>query len=814
MPEACGYSFVMATSAQVVDVDGRRVRLTNLDKVLYPETGTTKGEVIAYYTAVAPRMLPLLAGRPITRKRWVEGVGTADAPADAFFAKQLDAGAPSWVHRMPIEHSGGPKEYPIADDLPTLVWLAQVASIELHVPQWRFSASGERQSPDRLVLDLDPGPGADLPLCAHVAGLARDILHDIGLDPVPVTSGSKGIHLYSHLDGTQTSDQASAIARELARAIEADHPDIATSTMSKAVRGGKVFLDWSQNNGKKTTISPYSLRGRAHPTVAAPRTWDELDDPDLRQLRFDEVMDRVHAGVDPLAGVVAASNSDLLDPYREKRDAAKTPEPMPQAPPVPDAGGLPRFVIQEHHARRKHFDLRIERDGVLVSWAVPKGVPETSEGNHLAVMTEPHPLEYLTFHGEIPRGEYGAGTMTIWDTGTVELEKWRDDEVIGTFTGAGPLGRTRLALIRTTGSGEKSSWLLHRMKEQKDAAHRPDKRAPAASVDDAPVAKSRTDSPPRPMLADSGTAGLVRSLRDPWIEIKWDGIRALGTWALGRMTLHARSGTDITARYPELTADGAPHFAVDDAIIDGEIVALDSSGRPSFNRLQSRMHLTKAREIEREVIRTPVAYYLFDLLRLDGHDLTGMPLRDRRALLETLVDGVDAPIVVPPVFDDLDAALETSDAFDLEGVVAKESGSTYRPGIRSGSWLKIKHTRTQEVAIAGIRPGKGDREGRIGSLLLGIPDAETKALRYVGRVGSGFTERMLGDLSAQLEPLRTKNAEISEVPAPDARDALWVHPRLVGEVEFANWTPDGILRHARWRGLRPDKSVDEIVVES
>jgi bifunctional non-homologous end joining protein LigD len=496
---------------------------------------------------------------------------------------------------------------------------------------------------------------------------------------------------------------------------------------------------------------------------------------------------------------------------------------MPQAPPAPDAGGLPRFVIQEHHARRRHFDLRIERDGVLVSWAVPKGVPDSPKGNHLAVMTEPHPLEYLTFHGEIPKGEYGAGTMTVWDTGTVELEKWRDDEVIGTFTGVGPLGRARLALIRTDGSGEKSSWLLHRMKEQKDDVHRTratkqgpaaSKQDPPSSLEDAPAAKSPVGSPPRPMLAESGTSGLVRSLRDPWIEIKWDGIRALGTWVDGRMILHARSGTDITARYPELTADGAPHLSVDDAIIDGEIVALDASGRPSFSRLQSRMHLTKAREIEREVIRTPIIYHLFDLLRLDGHDLTGMPLRDRRALLETLVDGVDAPIVVPPVFDDLEAALETSDAFDLEGVVAKESGSTYRPGIRSGSWLKIKHTRTQEVAIAGIRPGKGDRAGRIGSLLLAIPDAETRALRYVGRVGSGFTERMLVDLSAQLEPLRTKSAEVTGVPAPDARDALWVHPRLVGEVEFANWTPDGILRHARWRGLRPDKSVDEIVVES
>lgn len=820
----------MPRNAQVVDIGGRRVRLTNLDKVLYPETGTTKGEVIAYYTAVAPRMLPLLAGRPITRKRWVEGVGTTDAPEEAFFAKQLERGAPEWVHRMAIEHSGGPKEYPIADDLSTLVWLAQIASIELHVPQWRFSASGERRNPDRLVLDLDPGPGADLALCAEVARLARDILGDIGLNLFPVTSGSKGIHLYSHLDGTQTSDQVSAIARELARAIEADHGDIATSTMSKSVRGGKVFLDWSQNNGKKTTISPYSLRGRAHPTVAAPRTWDELDDPELRQLRFDEVIERVEAGTDPLRALACATNSELLESYIEKRNAKKTPEPMSNSAGKADASGLPRFVIQEHHARRRHFDLRIERDGVLISWAVPKGVPETSDSNHLAVMTEPHPMEYLSFHGEIPKGEYGAGTMSIWDTGTVELEKWRDDEVIGTFAGVGPLGRVRLALIRTTGEGEKSSWLLHRMKVSGHAPRREaggavkarsatDERpnspeaGTAALVENAPAAPSSAETPPRPMLADSGTAGLVRSLRDPWIEIKWDGIRALGTWADGRMMLHARSGTDITARYPELTADGAPHLAVGDALVDGEIVALDASGRPSFSRLQNRMHLTKAREIEREVIRTPIAYYLFDLLRLDGHDLTGMPLRDRRALLETLVAGVDAPIVVPPVFDDLEAALETSEAFALEGVVAKESGSTYRPGIRSGSWLKIKHTRTQEVAIAGIRPGKGDRAGRIGSLLLGIPDAETNALRYVGRVGSGFTERMLADLSAQLEPLRTKSAEITGVPAPDARDALWVRPTLIGEVEFANWTPDGILRHARWRGLRPDKTVGEIVVE-
>ena len=776
----------MSGGPQVVEVDGRRVRLTNLDKVLYPETGTTKGEVIAYYTRVAPRMLPLLADRPVTRKRWVEGVGTADDPGEAFFAKQIERGAPAWVRRLPIEHSGGAKEYPIAADLPTLVWMAQIASIELHVPQWRFGADGDRRNPDRLVLDLDPGPGADLAQCAQIARLAREILADIGLEPVPVTSGSKGIHLYAHLDGTQTSDQASALAHELARSIEADHPELATSTMAKAVRGGKVFIDWSQNNGSKTTISPYSLRGRAKPMAAAPRTWEELDDPELRHLDLDEVAERVEAGIDPFMGFGPSPADTALAPYRAKRDAARTPEPVPERTSIAGAGPLPRFVIQEHHARAKHFDLRIEHDGVLVSWAVPKGVPETTARNRLAVMTEPHPLEYLTFQGEIPRGEYGAGTMTIWDSGTVELEKWRDDEVIGTFAGSGPLGNARLALIRTEGSGEKSSWLLHRMKDQSAAA-----------------------GPLRPMLAVPGTPGLAAALKDAWSEIKWDGIRAIGTWQDGRLRLQARSGTDITARYPELTADGAPHLAAGDAILDGEIVALDASGRPSFGLLQRRMHLTKGREIEREVVRTPVAYHLFDLLRLDGHDLTGTPLRDRRALLETLGESADRPVIVPPVFEDLDAAMGTSRDLDLEGVVVKSAGSKYRPGIRSSDWLKIKHTRTQEVAIAGIRPGKGNRSRTFGSLLLGVPDSDG-TLRYVGRVGSGFDDRMLRDLLTRLTPLRTEETPLEGVPDLDARDALWVHPELVGEVEFAGWTSDRSLRHARWRGLRPDKDVADI----
>jgi bifunctional non-homologous end joining protein LigD len=835
----------MAAADQTVRIDGRRLRITNLDKVLYPETGTTKGEVIAYYTRVAPALLPHAAGRPVTRKRWPDGVGTADDPGMSFFAKDLEAGAPSWVPRRPIPHSSGPKDYPLVGDVPTLVYLAQVASLELHVPQWRFAPDGDRGNPDRIVLDLDPGPGVGLAECAEVARQARVILSGMGMDPYPVTSGSKGIHLYAALPGEQSSDAITAFAKELARAIEADSPDLVVSQMAKAARPGKVFIDWSQNNGSKTTIAPYSLRGRASPTVAAPRTWEELDDPGLRHLLIDEVLERVAADGDPMAplGFTAGArgaDEGPLSIYIAKRTAGATPEPVPENPIGAAASeGLPRFVIQEHHATRLHWDLRLERDGVLASWAVPKGVPATSTRNNLAVQTEDHPMEYATFAGTIPAGQYGAGSMTIWDEGRYELEKWRDDEVIFTLEGrpGGPVGRVRLALIRTDGDGEKSTWLLHRMKTDAAGHQQPDGEPVVATDADTPArgeASARSDAargdaaadpsaipPPselRPMLATSATPGRAREAArrwsgggGAWVEGKWDGIRAIAVWDGARLHLRARSGNDVTAKYPELTTVDLG-FGPAPAVMDGEIVALDAGGRPSFPLLQTRMNLAKPREIAREAARTPVKLFLFDILSRDGRDLGPLSLSERREELEDYAASATDPVVLPPVFDDVDAALAGSRTLALEGIVVKDPGSPYRRGARSEQWLKVKITRTQEVVIGGIRPGQGGRNGTIGSLLLGIPDGE--GIRYAGRVGSGFSDATLATLEAELRPRRTDENPFVGVPRLDARDALWVRPELVGEVEFAEFTPGGILRHARWRGLRPDKSPDEVVRES
>lgn len=325
----------MAKGSQVV-VGGRTVKVSNLDKVMYPATGLTKGEVIAYYQAVAPWFVHHAAGRPATRKRWPNGVGTPEHPQKPFFHKNLDAkSTPDWVRTFTIEHSDGPSTYPLIDDAATLVWLAQLASLELHVPQWRVGPDSHPLNPDRLVLDLDPGAGAGMPECVELAHRIREVLDGVGFASYPVTSGSKGIHLYAALDGSMTSDDASNWARDLARSLESLHPGLLVSDMKKAAREGKVLLDWSQNNAAKTTVAPYSLRGRERPTVAAPRTWDEIT-PDLRQLEFHEVIERLHHLGDPLEGLA-----------REGDDRPASADRLTERPDD-GLGGVPRIHALSH----------------------------------------------------------------------------------------------------------------------------------------------------------------------------------------------------------------------------------------------------------------------------------------------------------------------------------------------------------------------------------------------------------------------------------------------------------------------------------
>ncbi len=866
----------MASKYQLVQVGGREIRLSNLDKVLYPSTGTTKRDVIAYYSEIAPTMLPHCRDRAATRKRWPDGVGE-DGGADFFFQKDLGDSAPDWVATGSIQHKDHVNVYPLVNDEATLVWLAQLAALEIHVPQWRFDARGEPLAPDRLVLDLDPGPGVTLRECADVAFAVRGLLTGMGLTAVPVTSGSKGIHLYASLDGRQTSEQASRVAKELARSLEADHPDDITSSMKKSLRAGKVFIDWSQNSASKTTVAPYSLRGRAAPFVAAPRTWRELASPHLRQLDFREVLKRVARRGDPmlpLASTAAHRAHERLEPYRAMRDARRTPEPVPTRDDDLEANddpAAPRFVIQRHEARRLHFDLRLEHEGVLVSWALPKGVPTDPAKNHLAVPTEDHPMEYRNFEGTIPRGEYGAGEVRIWDEGVYELEKWRDDEVIATLTGqpdGGLGGPRRFALFRTSSDPEKPGWMIHLMEprdprvdrgQDPDRSPGPDRssepeeavdvdrgRAGGRDPDPAPRRSARARAHgrrasrpsrsssgalsdlPAPMLATRGAAADLRRL-DPeeWaFEMKWDGMRVIAvvTAAAGRagsgravpegtapggaaVLLRSRSGADVTANYPELQAL-AEAVNAEAAVLDGEVVALGPGGVPSFARLQERIGLSDDREVARARRSAPVVLFLFDLLELEGRDCRGLSYGQRRELLAELLEGhAGAAVALPSA---------------VEGDAEHAIGTSRRLGLEG-----IVAKRWESRYRSGIRSEDwlkfplvetaeviviGWRESEadpsgLASLLLA--DRGDGELRYAGRVGTGFSAADRRDIRRRLSRLR-RSSPAAEVPAEVRRDAHWTDPELVAEVSFNGRTAEGRLRHPVWRGWRPDKTVEDL----
>jgi DNA ligase D-like protein (predicted ligase)/DNA ligase D-like protein (predicted polymerase)/DNA ligase D-like protein (predicted 3'-phosphoesterase) len=754
-----------------------RVKLTNADKVLYPAAGTTKADIFDYYVRVSEVMVPHIAGRAATRKRWPNGVEQS-----SFFEKQLAASAPEWLPRGSITHRSGTTTYPIIDSADGLAWIAQQAALEVHVPQWRFAAEwtrkGEQLKPGpatRLVFDLDPGEGVTMAQLAEVARAVRDLIADIGLTTFPLTSGSKGLHLYSPLDKPVSSRGAVVLAKRVAQQLETSMPKLVTATMTKSLRAGKVFVDWSQNNGSKTTIAPYSLRGREYPTVAAPRSWEELDDKKLRQLRYDEVLKRVERDGDLLAPLDADVTPDRLTKYRSMRDATRTPEPVPSAKPAAGHGNT--FVIQEHHARRLHYDFRLERDGVLVSWAVPKNLPETTAVNHLAVHTEDHPLEYGGFEGTIPKGEYGGGKVIIWDSGTYDTEKFNDSvekgdekgEVIVTLHGQRIAGR--YALIQTNGD----QWLAHRMKDQH-----------VFDFDEL-----------APMLATHGSVADLKASQ--WaFEAKWDGYRLLVEADHGEVRLRSRSGRDITKEFPQLDSL-ADELTDHHVVLDGEVVALDASGVPRFSEMQNRARATR------------IEFRAFDLLYLDGRSLLRAKYRDRRKLLETLAasGGLNVPDLLP---GDGAEALDYSRKRQWEGVIAKKRDSTYQPGRRSASWVKDKYWNTQEVVIGGWRAGEGGRTSGIGSLLMGIPAAD--GLHFAGRVGTGFTERDLASLKKTLAPLQTDDCPFdARLSTQDAKGVTFVQPTLVGEVRYSEWTSDGRLRQPSWRGLRPDKEPGAVVRE-
>ena len=467
---------------------------------------------------------------------------------------------------------------------------------------------------------------------------------------------------------------------------------------------------------------------------------------------------------------------EQLGDYRRKRDPSRTPEPFAGR----RMGEEPIFVVQRHDATRLHYDFRLERDGALASWAVPKGVPLEPGTQHLAVHVEDHPLDYASFEGTIPKGNYGAGTVEIWDRGTYELVEEKPDGGL-TVHLHGERLEGLWSLVPAKLSGDPKNWLLVKKKE-------------SSTTGAATERERRRYAPMLATLAGDVPAG------DGWLfEVKWDGYRAVATMRGGEVDLRSRNGNSLNDRFPTVVSALVRSLRTPDCVLDGEVVAIGPDGRATFSAMQ------QAKE------GTTYVYVAFDVLEIEGRPLVGRPLTDRRKRLSELVDTRRGGVQLSESFEDGQALYEAAEQQRFEGIVAKRADSTYEPGRRSRSWLKLKTHGRQEFLIAGYTKGQGRRSGRLGSLVLAV--SEGGDLRYAGNVGTGFGDTEIEKLLGLLRPLERAMSPFDEAPKlPKVRkgDVVWVEPELVCEVEFVEWTHDGRLRAPSYQGLREDKRPDDV----
>lgn len=517
------------------------------------------------------------------------------------------------------------------------------------------------------------------------------------------------------------------------------------------------------------------------------------------------------------------SRPDSLEAYRRKRDPERTPEPFGGRP----AAGPPRFTVQKHWARRLHYDLRLEMDGVLKSWAVPNGPSVRSEEKRLAVHVEDHPVEYADFEGVIPDGNYGAGSVIVWDRGWYRIVK--DGNPLDHLARGklelelfGHKMRGRWTLVRMSKS--QKDWLLLKKADAAAAEVEATERYPQSVISGLTVEEVR-DIPAKQAAIRERVQALGATKREvdartqpimlaalektpfsgsDWLfEVKYDGVRVLASRRGDAVALYGRSGQAITTRYPEVTA-ALQALPVEHFVIDGEIVALDETGKPSFQRLQARMGLTKPVDVEQAMTRVPVTGIFFDCLALEGYDLRRLPLVDRKTCLQMFVPPLGQIHYGDHVLEHGEAFFEAADEQRLEGIVAKRVRSAYAGG-RSRDWIKLKCQRRQEFVIGGYTEPQGSR-GYFGALHIGL--YEGSRLVYVSKVGTGFDQALLKGIWDRLQPLQRETSPF-DAGGPAGRGHHWVEPKLVCEVRFTEWTDEGGIRHPTFLGLRDDKRPEE-----
>ncbi|PYM12364.1 MAG: hypothetical protein DME18_11615 [Verrucomicrobia bacterium] len=668
--------------------------------------------------------------------------------------------------------------------------------------------------PDYVVFDLDPPEDFKFAQVAEIALEFKEHLEGFGYHPFVKTTGRKGLHVVAPIEPKWEFHKGFEAAKAVAQPFVDSHVSWLTLQIKKEHRKGKVLLDIYRNRPSQTIVAAYSVRGLPGAPVSTPLQWDELssiESPkvfDLHHLpqrvtqngdpweaiaayatpihterretkssarRSREpgraALPRSHGGgaAPPHRGARTCKTPEQLESYSKKRSFDKTPEP----PPAEIIGEGSAFVVHRHHASRLHYDLRLEQNGVLQSWAVPKGLPPRPGIMRLAVKVEDHPLEYVNFEGAIPKGEYGGGMMWKFAQGRYQITRQKKDGFYFRLQ-----SRELNAEYRVHHTRDKQ-WLLERVgNPQIDWLRDPIE----------PMLARPADKPP-----DS---------EDYLYEVKWDGLRAMISLDEGELRIHGRNRMDLAKQFPELLIPEQA-FRATSALFDGEIVCLEADGRPDFRNVIHRMQQKTEAGIERAKVKHPAVCYLFDCLYLDGRAIVNEPLTRRREWLQDAVKK-DSAYRVSEIVEDGAAFFEAVNEMGLEGIMAKQRNSAYLPGKRSESWLKIKTRQTRECAIIGYTRGKGDREKSFGALHLA--EAGGDELKYLGKVGTGFDEPLFKAISAELEKLTTIKRPVKEKPLDDAR-SVWVEPKLMCEVQFASLTKDGLLREPVFVRLRPDLTI-------
>lgn len=771
----------MPRTSQITQVGKRKVELSNLKKVLYPDDHILKAELIEYYLKVAPTILSHSKGRPLSVVRYPDGIG-----GERFFQKNRPQWAPQWMEHVVLGSGKEDKvDYIIATEEASLVWLANLACIELHQMHCR---SPHYDKPDYFVFDLDPPEKYKFADLTETALEIKEHIENFGYHPFVKTTGSKGLHIVVPIEPKWTFDKVFEAAKEVAKPFIESHSRSTTLYVKKEARKGRVLVDIYRNRPYQTIVSAYSVRGLPGAPVSMPLRWEELGATgSSADFTLRAVPDYVIRNGDAWEGIAAYAvglhtkkkagrrkigpplkqkTPEMLNAYERKRSFLKTPEPLP----LMSVGKGDAFVLHRHHATRLHYDLRLEKGGVLRSWAIPKGLPPRPGIMRLAISTEDHPLDYINFEGTIPKGQYGAGEMWIYGRGRYEITKEKKNGFH----------------FRLEGSEISAEYSMHPTGEKERLISRVDR----------PQVDWLRD-PIEPMLSQA--AAEVPRHKDCLYEVKWDGIRALIAVDEGEIRIHSRNRLDITSRFPELLLPDRA-FRAASALFDAEIVCLDDDGKPVFENVIHRVQQKGEGAIERARAKYPAVCYVFDCLYLDGRPVVNEPLVRRRQWLEGVIRR-DTPYRVSEAVAEGGELFKAAVKMGLEGIMAKEKNSAYHPGTRSAAWVKIKKRQTTECVIVGYTKGKGDREDMFGALQLARREGGT--FRYVGKVGTGFDSKSMKEAFAYLKNIKHVKKPVKEKPVDDAQ-TVWIEPKVICEVQYASITKDGMLREPVFLRLRLD----------